>query len=109
MPNVLYEARKPWTCPRCFSQFQFSDRYGNAVTWGALVPAFVAAYALGARGFWLFAGAVLLWSPVMFICIVALAHLVPPPLKPYVARPPKTRAKPGRPGLPWSDLDLFHR
>jgi hypothetical protein len=109
MPNDQYEAGKPWICPGCSRQFQFSGTYGNVVTWGTIGLTLAASYALGLRGVWLVVLATLLWFPALFLCTAMLDHLAPPRLKPFQPKPTGRPKKSDNSTSRGSGLDLFHR
>ncbi len=83
MRNEEYKALKPWTCPACSRQFQFSVASGNVLTWSALAVGLIVLYCLGFRGASLFAMAVILWFPVLLLLIGIFDPLFPPRLEAY--------------------------
>jgi p-aminobenzoyl-glutamate transporter AbgT len=53
------------------------------VAWGAMGLTLIFFYVLGLRGLRLFLATVVMWFPVLLICIFVLDRLVPPRLVPY--------------------------
>jgi hypothetical protein len=83
MRNDTYKARKPWTCAACFRQFQFSRLYGNLVAWGSMGLTLTILALLGLRGLRLFVATVVMWFPLLLLCVIVFDRLLPPRLVPF--------------------------
>jgi len=86
MRTEEYKGWKPWVCPGCSKQLQFSTFQGCVVQLLFLGVALLALYLLGLRGWQLF-GAALLGAFVLTVVLIGpLDRVLPRRLEPY--RPP---------------------
>lgn len=87
MPTEQYNGWKPWKCPGCSAELQFSQVYGQIVQLCFFGVALLILYLLGLRGWKLF-GAVVLAGPLLTIIFIGpLGRIVPPQLEPYSPQP----------------------
>ena len=83
MPTEQYRGGRPWVCPSCSQEWQFSKMHGTVVQLGSWVAVFVGLYAMGFRGWQLFVLGFL--GGVVLTVIVAgpLDRVIPPRLEAY--------------------------
>jgi len=67
----------------CSRQFQVSRTYANAVSWSSLGFTLLFFYLLGLRGVQLLIATVVMWLPMLLICIFIFDKLIPPRLELY--------------------------
>jgi predicted RNA-binding Zn-ribbon protein involved in translation (DUF1610 family) len=85
MPTEQYSGWKPWVCPNCSDEWQFSKMYARVVQLCCWMLAFIALYAMGFRGWGLFL-LVYLGGIALTVLEPALLHrVIPPRLEPYEA------------------------
>jgi hypothetical protein len=72
----------PFRCPNCKHHLRVPPLYPRAWTLVAFLASGTLWFALGARGFGLFCGALLTWIPVFFVLVLWTRHFAPPKLKP---------------------------
>ena len=86
MPTEQYRGFKPWTCPGCSQELQFSKAHGCIVQVCFFGLALLSLYLLGLRSWQLIGAALLLGAVLTVVLIGPLGRLFPPQLEPY--RPP---------------------
>jgi hypothetical protein len=87
MPTEEYKGWKPWVCPGCSAELQFSDAYGWIVQLCFFGVALFALYLLGFRGWKLLGAAVLAAALLTVVLIGPLGRILPPGLEPYRPSP----------------------
>lgn len=84
MPTEQFRGWRPWVCPNCSQEWQFSEMYETVVQLCCWVLAFIALYAMGFRSWGLF-----LWAFFGGIALTILGpplhRVLPPRLEPYKA------------------------
>jgi hypothetical protein len=83
MPPYELRTERAWTCAVCSNQFQFSRKYSNVVFWIALALTAVFFYALGLRGLRLFVATIVLFFPILHLCLFFVNRFLPLPLEAY--------------------------
>jgi len=78
-----FKAGTPFACPGCSRRFQFSRGYSRVGGLIALVVSYLSLYVLGARGWPLLIGGLVMWFPAVLILVVPLSWLIRPRLEPY--------------------------
>jgi hypothetical protein len=86
MPTETYEGWKPWKCPGCARELQFSEAYSWIVLLCFFAVALLSLYLLGLRGWQLFVTVVLAGFFLTLVLTGPLHRIAPPRLEPY--RPP---------------------
>ena len=86
MPTEQYKAWKPWRCPGCSQELQFSETYNRVVQSCFFGVALLSLYLAGLRGWQLFGAVLLAGSLLTLLLTVPLHRIVPPRLERY--RPP---------------------
>jgi ribosomal protein L37AE/L43A len=97
MRNDRRKANRPWTCPACSQEFQFSPQYRKVVALGSLLLTVVLLFILELRGLRLLLATLVLWLPVFSISIFLAERIIPPTLQPFrprVSGPTVRRPKP---------------
>ena len=89
MPAEEYKGWKPWKCPDCSAELQFSESYGWIVQLCLFGVALLSLYLMGLRGWQLLGGVLLVGSLLTVVLVGPLHRIVPPKLEPY--RPPSWR------------------
>jgi len=84
MPTEQYKGWRPWVCPNCSQEWQFSKMYGCVVQVCCWVLAFIALYEIGFRGWGLFLLTFLVGLPLTILG-PPLHRVIPPRLEPYEA------------------------
>jgi hypothetical protein len=105
MPTEEYKGWKPWTCPGCSQDLQFSRTHGCLVQLCFLGVALIILYFLGLRGWELFVGALLGGGVLAVVFIGPLDRVIPRGLEPY--RPAEWTRWRSRSAKGKSALDLF--
>ncbi len=85
MPTEQYRGRKPWVCPSCSQEWQFSKTHGSVVQLCSWVLVFTALYAMGFRGWELFLLAFLGGVALTVVLAGPLERVIPPRLEQYEA------------------------
>ena len=83
MPTEEYRGWKPWVCPGCSRELQFSTREGCLVQLCFFALALLALYIYGLRNWQLFAGGVALGAVLTVVLIGPLGRVLPQHLEPY--------------------------
>ncbi len=78
-----YKAGKPWTCSSCLREWQAARWFEQVIAWGSLALTFLLLLLLEVRSWRLLIGAVVLWFPVLLICIALLESLGISPKEPF--------------------------
>ncbi len=86
MPTEQYQGWRPWRCPGCSVELQFSKVHGSIVQLCFLGVALVSLYLMGLRGWQLCGGAVLGGALLALVLYGPLTRFLPPWLEEY--RPP---------------------
>ena len=87
MPTETYKGWRPWTCPNCSRELQFSDTYGWIVQLVFFMAALFILYFVGLRS-WALAGASVLSAFVLTVLLIGpLTRILPPRLEAYRAPP----------------------
>lgn len=96
MPTEQYRGNRPWICPNCSEEWQFSKMHGTVLQLCFWVLAFIALYAMGFHGWELFLLAFLGGLALTVALAGPLDRVIPPRLEPYEApfwALPSTRGK----------------
>ncbi len=85
MPTEQFRGWRPWVCPGCSQEWQFSEMYGSVVQLCSWVLVFIVLYAMGSRGWGLFL--LTLFGGVALTILVGgpLNQVIPPRLELYEA------------------------
>ncbi len=85
MPTEQFRGFKPWICPGCSQEWQFSEMHDVMLQLCSWVLVFVVLYAMGSRGWGLFF--LTLFGGVALAIVVAgpLDRVIPRRLEPYEA------------------------
>jgi hypothetical protein len=86
VPTETYKGWKPWICPGCSAELQFSAAYGQTTPLVFFAVALLPLYTVGFRGWQLFGTAILLGLVLMALFLGPLERVLPPKLEAY--RPP---------------------
>ena len=85
MLTEQFRGNKPWVCPDCSEEWQFSQMHGTVLQLCFWVIAFVALYAMGFRGWELFLLAFVGGLALTVVLAGPLGRVLPPRLEPYEA------------------------
>ena len=85
MPTEQYSGWRPWVCPSCSEEWQFSQMHGTVVQLCSWVLVFIALYAMRYRGWELFLLTFLGGVALTIIVAGPLDLVIPPRLEPYEA------------------------
>jgi hypothetical protein len=85
MPTEQYRGWRPWVCPNCSQEWQFSKMHGSVVQLCSWVLVFIALYAMGFRGWGLFLLAFFGGVAVTVVFGAPLDRIIPPRLEQYEA------------------------
>lgn len=85
MPTEQYRGARPWVCPSCSQQWQFSKTHGSVVQLCSWVLVFIALYAIGFRGWELFLLAFVGGVALTVVLAGPLDRIIPPRLEQYEA------------------------
>ena len=91
-----YNYLKPWVCPGCSAELQFSEAHGSILTFCFMGVALLLLYLVGLRGWQLAIAVIPAGFILTFIFTVPLDRILPRRLEPYC--PP-----PSPPTLPWKE------
>lgn len=86
MPTEQYKGWKPWICPGCSQELQFSETYGWVVQLFFLGVALLLLYLLGFRGWQLLGFTAVAGFLLTVIFIGPLGRIIPPRLESYRPR-----------------------
>ena len=86
VPTETYIGWKPWKCPGCSAELQFSAAYGQIVQLVALVVVLLFLCLTGLRGWQLFFATILLGFVLAVLLFLPFTRVLPPKLETY--RPP---------------------
>jgi hypothetical protein len=87
MPTQEYKGWKPWVCPGCSAELQFSEAHGSILQLCFFVVALFSLYLMGIRGWQLAVGTVLAGFVLAVIFGAPLDRILPPRLEPYKPSP----------------------
>lgn len=85
MPTEQYRGGRPWICPSCSQEWQFSKTHGSVVQLCAWVVVFIGLYAIGFRRWELFLLAFVGGVVLTVILAGPLDRIIPPRLEAYEA------------------------
>ena len=85
MPTEQYRGWRPWVCPSCSQEWQFSKMHGSVVQLCSWVLVFIALYAMGFRSWGLFLLAFLGGLALVIVLAGPLDRVIPPRLEQYEA------------------------
>ncbi len=85
MPTEQIRAYKPWVCPGCSQEWQFSEMHGSLVQLGSWALVFIVFYAMGSRGWPLFLVTLLGGLALAIVVAGPLDRILPRRLEPYKA------------------------
>lgn len=83
MPTEQFRGWRPWVCPGCSEEWQFSKMHGSVEQVCFWVLAFFALYAMGYRGWELFLLAFFGGLALAVVFGGPLDRVIPPRLEPY--------------------------
>jgi hypothetical protein len=83
MRTEEYKGRKPWTCPGCSRQLQFSETHGYILQLCFMGLALLFLYLLGIRGWGLLVGTLVGGFVLTVVFTGPLDRIIPPRLEPY--------------------------
>jgi hypothetical protein len=87
MPTEEYNSWKPWVCPGCSAELQFSKAQGSIMQLYFFGIALLLLYLVGVRGWQLAVGTVLLGFALAFVLSGPLTRILPPRLEPFAPPP----------------------
>lgn len=85
MPTEQYRGGRPWICPSCSQEWQFSKTQGSVVQLCSWVVVFIGLYAIGFRRWELFLLAFVGGVVLTVILAGPLDRIIPPRLEAYEA------------------------
>jgi hypothetical protein len=85
MPTEQYSGSRPWVCPSCSQEWQFSRLYGSVVQLCSWVLVLVVLYVMAFRGWRLFLLAFLGGVALAVVLVGPLHRVISPRLEPYEA------------------------
>jgi len=91
MPTEEYKGWKPWKCPGCSAELQFSAAYGQIFPLVCFVVALLFLYITGFRSWQLFVAAIFLGFVLDILLFLPVTRVLPPRLETY--RPPPWKKK----------------
>ena len=83
MPTEEYKGWKPWICPGCSAQLQFSEAHGCILQLCLFAVALISLYLLGLRGWQLAVGTALTGFALAVVLGAPLDRILPRRLEPY--------------------------
>jgi hypothetical protein len=85
MPTEQYRGWRPWVCPGCSQEWQFSKMHGSLIQLCSWMLVFIALYAMGYRGWGLFLLAFFGGVALTVALGAPLDRVIPRRLEPYEA------------------------